>query len=286
MAFELSSNTDGTKLLDSIDIELSGYCNASCVFCPRDKISRTIAILGKDVFVKLLQEISSIRPNGPQVIYLTGLGEPLHNKNIFSFVDDIRKFFPSTRIAITSNGTLLTKETCDAILASNINSFQCSIQSIHKDQYEAVMGIQCLESVIRWMTYLAERRKEFDLDVSVSIVRTTQTTQEVEEYRHFWRGIGVSVCERKVHNRGGFLDRGESHEATTNRSGCGLFNSRLFVAGNGDILACCHDLDGQSRLGTIGMDSLLPILVKKLKMAEEKKLFPMCAKCNDSCGQY
>jgi MoaA/NifB/PqqE/SkfB family radical SAM enzyme len=279
------STTDLSTRLDTIDIELSGYCNANCIFCPRDKMTREKANLKEEFFDQLLREVSLLRPMGPRAFYLTGLGEPLYNKNIVNFAGSIRRIFPGTQIAVTSNATLLTLELCEAILGSEINSFQCSIPTINESEYETIMGNRHFQSVVHWMTYLAERKKSAGLEVSVTIVRTTQTDQEVQEYRNFWERRSVCVSERKVHNRGGFLDSGDSLEIK-NRFGCALFNARLFVAGNGDILACCHDLDGLSCLGTIGVQFLSAMLSAKTEMVRKQQLFPMCAKCNDSCGQY
>jgi sulfatase maturation enzyme AslB (radical SAM superfamily) len=279
-------NSDLASFLETVDIELSGHCNARCIFCPRDKMIREKAILTEETFRRLLLGIAEIRPTGPRAFYLTGLGEPLLNRNIFDFAGSIRRHFPGTHIAVTSNGALLDLELCEAILGSEINSFQCSVPTIDEVSYEAVMGHKNFQSVIHWMTYLAEKKKAAGIEISVTMVRTTQTDSEVSSYRDFWEHRSVHVSERKVHNRGGFLEGAEPQETAIQRVGCGLFNSRLFVAGNGDLLACCHDLDGQSKLGTIGTDTLYSVLSSKKDMISRKKLFPMCFKCNDSCGQY
>lgn len=272
------------EALDSIDIEVSGRCNAHCSFCPRERLTREVAILDVSVFDTLLREIREIRAEGPSMVYFTGLGEPLYNRNVFMFADKMKKAFPNCSIGMTSNGTLLDKGICDQLISSEINGFECSFQSVNKVDYETAMGRGSFDRVVGWMSYLAKNNngKVF----SVSTVINGQSLDEIEEYRLFWEKIGVNVSAREIHNRGGFLKKEEGLEEIAVRNGCGLFNSRLFVAGNGDVLACCHDLDGQSKLGTIGVDSLLSILDKKRKLAEEKQLFPMCSFCNDSCGQY
>jgi sulfatase maturation enzyme AslB (radical SAM superfamily) len=135
------------------------------------------------------------------------------------------------------------------------------------------------ETVIKWLTYLAERRNETGLQITTTFVKTTQSEEDIEAYYQYWERLGVVVGINELHSRGGFLVGVGSEKRT--RMSCSIFNSRLFVAGNGDILACCNDLDGQSKLGTIGIDSLGSILGKKMTMIADEKLFPMCKMCND-----
>jgi len=272
---------DFEPMLYTIDLELSGHCNAHCVFCPRDKMSREKSYLSKEKFEILLQEVSAIRPDGPKGILFCGFGEPLLNKYLFEFADRINDVLPDALVVVVSNASALNKETCDAILSGNIFTFSCSMYSIDKEQYDANMRGLNFESVMHWMTYLAERKMETGLQISVTYVRNTQTDLEIEEYFQFWKSLSVQVGELKQHNRGGFLDCSGSL-IKRGRKRCSIFNTRLFVAANGDVLACCQDLDGQSRLGTIGIDSLHSILAKKMIMIENEQLFPMCAKCNDA----
>lgn len=276
-------NPDFKSMLYTIDLELSGHCNASCVFCPREKMSREKSLLSKDTFEILLQEVSVIRPEGPKGILFCGFGEPLLNKSLCQFADRINDVLPDTLVVVVSNASALDKETCDAILASNIFTFSCSMYSTNKEKYEASMRGLDFESVMHWMTYLAERHMETGLQISLTYLKDTQTEREIEEYCQYWKQLGVQVGEIMLHNRGGFLDTPGDFKKRQ-RKRCSLFNTRLFVAGNGDVLACCQDLDGQSKLGTIGKDSLHSILVKKKAMIEKEQLFPMCAKCNDAAA--
>lgn len=269
------------SMLDEIDIELSGNCNANCVFCPRTKITREKTTMSPDVFKKLIRDISLVYPDGPRVIYFCGIGEPLLNKNLCDFADTISNVFPDTLIVVVSNGSLLDKSTCDAIAAGGVFAFSCSMQSIQKDSYEAVMRGPSFDSVMHWIKYLAEKQYETGIKVTVTYVRTTQTDKELEEYYQFWKKLGIQVGELRLHNRGGFLENvgsGEKRERTR----CSLFNRRLFVAANGDVLSCCQDLDGQSRLGTIGIDPLPLILERKMDRIMNGRLYPMCAKCTDA----
>lgn len=268
------------SMLESVDIELSGLCNADCTFCPRGKISREKTLMTPDIFEKLIRGIADIHPDGPRQIYFCGLGEPLLNKDLCRLADIVSTMLPDTLVSVVSNGSALTRELCDAILTGGIYIFSCSMQSIHREQYEASMRGARFEQVMRWMKYLAERRWETGLQVIVTYVRIDQSEEEVAEFRHFWGRLGIPVVESRLHSRGGHLDR-EKMVKGREVARCSLFDNRLFVAANGDVLACCQDLDGKSRIGNIGVDPLPVILERKLERIAEARLYPMCCWCND-----
>jgi MoaA/NifB/PqqE/SkfB family radical SAM enzyme len=268
------------SMLDTVDIELSGFCNANCRFCPREKMTREKTLMSPGCFETLLRELSEIHPDGPGQIYFCGLGEPLLNRNLCSFSDIANEVFPDSLVIVVSNGIALNRELCDAMLTSGIYAFSCSMQSIHREKYEAATGGGQYDAVMYWMRYLAEKRWETGLQVTVTYVRTTQTDEELSEYYAYWNSLGIKVGENRLHSRGGNLYREGRPQGRMVRR-CSLFETRLFVAANGDVLACCQDLDGASRLGTIGAEPLSTILQRKKSRIAEGILYPMCAGCDD-----
>lgn len=270
---------DRPMMLYSLDVELSGYCTAHCVFCPRDKMTREKATMSREVFECLIRELADIRQEGPMSIFYSGFGEPLLNTNLFEYTKLLKKQFPGTVVRLVSNGSLLNKELCDNLLSSDISSLSCSVQDIEKNSYEAAMRGPDFDNVVKWLTYIAQNTTETGIQVFVTYVRTDQLDREIEEMMAFWHSRYINVSELKLHNRGGFLFDGAERQHARKR--CSLFNTRTFIAANGEVLACCHDLDGQSRLGTIGQDSLVSILDRKIEMAHENRLFPMCNNCTE-----
>jgi wyosine [tRNA(Phe)-imidazoG37] synthetase (radical SAM superfamily) len=267
-------------LLNTIDIELSGLCNANCVFCPRERMTRERTVLSPLLFERVLHEINEIHPEGPKAIFFSGLGEPLINKNLCRFAEYANIQFPDAFIILVSNGSLLNRKMCDAILASPIYALSCSMQSIYKERYEAYMPGARFETVMRCLKYLAEKRWETGFQLTVTYVRMDQTDEEIQEYNEFWHSLKVQTAELELHNRGGFLDLAKTAEPCYVKR-CLLFEQRLFVAANGDVLACCQDLDGRSKLGTLGIDSLNSILERKKARIVGKRFFQMCEPCND-----
>lgn len=277
------NSSDLAYMLESIDIELSGACNARCSFCPRDKMMREKKNMPPEVLEKLIREIAFIRPDGPKAIFFSGFGEPLLNENLFLFAQMITDAFPKVDLILVSNGGLLDKGICDQLLESSIHTFSCSFQSLDKRFHESRMvGVEH-DNVLRWLNYLAENGRCDGIKIATTCVVTDQDEKELQELRSYWGKRGVSFEEGQLHNRGGFL--GEAGTAERWHQQCMLFNSRIFIAGNGDLLACCNDIDGSTKLGSIVEQSLQEILLKKIEVVKSRKLFSICSRCNDASAQ-
>lgn len=62
---------------------------------------------------------------------------------------------------------------------------------------------------------------------------------------------------------------------------CGLFPKINFITWNGDILACCQDLDGSTKIGNIKDLSLKQLAIEKYEMIIEGSWFNICKHCDD-----
>lgn len=273
------SDIDLSIMLESIDIELSGACNARCVFCPRDKMTREKQNMHPSVMERLISEIASIRPDGPKTIYFSGFGEPLLNKDIFIFARMIMTAFPQTDLVLISNGGLLDQNICDQLLESPVRTFFCSFQSADPELHESRMPGLKHENVANWLAYLALNRSNSGINVAATCVVNEQTEDEITKLKDYFKWLNVPLHLARIHNRGGFFSGAGS--STGVRKHCMLFNTRVFIAANGDLLACCSDIDASTKLGNIASQSLKEILLKKINRIESGHLFAICHKCND-----
>lgn len=62
---------------------------------------------------------------------------------------------------------------------------------------------------------------------------------------------------------------------------CGLFNARSFVSWDGNLLACCHDVHGDTVIGSLFSDSLDALITRKLTIIAEQRFFPICMSCDE-----
>ena len=97
--------------LDWVQVEVTTYCNGSCIYCPHtvmrnDWADRHMSMELFDALVPFLQHTD--------LIYLQGWGEPLLNNNFFDMVQMCKG--QGKRVGFTTNGMLLTEETLQTLL--------------------------------------------------------------------------------------------------------------------------------------------------------------------------
>ena len=96
----------GSPTLDWVQVEVTTYCNASCIYCPHTVMRNSWA--NRHMPIELFYELIPFLGH-TDLVYLQGWGEPLLNNDFFEMVricKDRRK-----RVGFTTNGMLLTEDT-------------------------------------------------------------------------------------------------------------------------------------------------------------------------------
>lgn len=86
------------------------------------------------------------------------------------------------------------------------------------------------------------------------------------------------------HSRGGNLRVPGVYDPKyleTESGKCGLFHFHTFVTWEGDVLACCHDLTGDTQIGNLVNDDVYVIAERKRKIMCDYVSFPLCRKCDE-----
>jgi len=99
-------NKIGSPTLDWIQVEITSYCNAECIYCPHTFMNNNWKNkhMSLDLFYKLIPYV-----NYTDLVYLQGWGEPLLNKDIFEMIRICKN--KGERVGFTTNGMLLTEDT-------------------------------------------------------------------------------------------------------------------------------------------------------------------------------
>lgn len=86
------------------------------------------------------------------------------------------------------------------------------------------------------------------------------------------------------HGRGGNLVNDNIYsppKETLKPNPCGLFVFHTFITWEGDVLTCCHDLTGETKLGNIITDGIDKIVTAKQKFTNNSKFITLCNKCDE-----
>lgn len=123
--------------LDWIQVEVSSYCNAACLYCPRTVYrnnwqNRHMSLA---TFKRLLPAFAKT-----QLVYLQGWGEPFLNPDFLTMASLAKK--RGCRIGVTTNGMLLTPEMMRRLVSGGLDIIAFSMAGIGKENDRIRRGTQ------------------------------------------------------------------------------------------------------------------------------------------------
>ena len=123
------------KYVNIVHLEISSYCNRSCLYCPNSKIPharKQKKLLPETLFLKCLQELAAIRYD--QYIEFNGFNEPLFDEEIFfSRVKAVKEFLPESHLVINTNGDCLTEEYLKRIAAADVQTLLITLHLVPEE---------------------------------------------------------------------------------------------------------------------------------------------------------
>lgn len=192
---EVQFRLGSTRLLyfpNKITIDIGNVCNLKCPLCPTGRGDPGV----KRGFMKLEDYKRIIDEVGP---YLTKLelhnwGEPLLNKDLIPMIQ-----YAKTRnipVQISTNLTVLTKETADALMATRLEKIFISCDAASADTYSIYRvggDFGRLIANIRLLTKARERQKNNYTRVKLLFHVFRHNQHEVEKVKELARDLGVEL---------------------------------------------------------------------------------------------
>lgn len=113
------------KYPDCVVLDTTWVCNLQCKMCHQDsptfKIPKT-----PHISIDLVKRLIPLLRKSPSV-YMLGAGEPMVHPKIYDIVSLIKTECPDTRVAFTSNGTLLTDKNIAKLIDSRLDMISVSV---------------------------------------------------------------------------------------------------------------------------------------------------------------
>ena len=278
----------------TIDIEPTNRCNASCHFCPRDMTPHE-GLMSEEVFDQALsraieyREVVNTVLEGDVQISLCGLGEPLINPRLPSFVAKVRE--AGFHCSISSNAAILDERRAAALLDAGVQAVFLNVGEIG-DEYEAVYKLpfdRTRHNAVRFAELAGDR-----CEVHMVLVDHRRDAEHLEKMRAYWRAEGMRhFVVYDIINRGGslFVDHmqfqnyrelGDAQRILHERAGgvglCGAPLGYLFIGYDGQYYLCCSDWTKQTPMGSVFDESFLSVTRQKLEHVKTRQ--PVCVTCN------
>ncbi len=278
-----------------VSIELTNLCNFRCKFCPQSDPNHFKRVKKSYLSIKnvdlILQKLYIFGYNR-KLIHWTLDGEPFLNRNIYT-IFQLAKNYRFTDQYFATNGSFLTQENV-LKLPTGINYTFCIDFCADKEYFEKFRGTK--GSWLRIKNNIENLLQQDKLSTykiilhdikSFSNISKTQIKKSYSALKSLFPKTPYLIYQQKIfHNAGGFLNNMDN-VYKSNYYLCPYPWSGITIASNGNVVACCRDLEHKTILGNVFEQSLEKIwngkkfveLRYNLKMKNIKKI-PSCCNCD------
>jgi hypothetical protein len=262
----------------SVDLELTNLCENRCAVCPREALVRPRGVMDPQTFSEIARALGEQK----SLVSFSGMGDPLLHPLLFDFCRELKGRGADVYV-LANVGSLARYADPESLVLAGPNSIAVSFPSSRKEVFHRLCpGVsfeQALEAT-RTLIRLARGR----VSIRVSGIRTRINTDEGADFVRFWKTEGVRADLADCHSRGGNLVDSDLYipcNVGLPSGRCGLFAFHTFVTWQGDVLACCHDLAGETRLGNLLEEGPEEIGKRKAEILKEGRMFELCSRCDE-----
>lgn len=167
----------------SVQIEPTGACNFKCIYCYHSlgkSKQRPYKNMPLDLYEKFINESKNFSQKYKSLIFCGG-GEPLLSKDIYRMITLAKEI--SNEVAIITNGSLLTKEVSNKLIASGIDTIRISLQGLNSDDYYKTCGVKLdFEKFLINLDYLNKNKNQ--AKIVLKIPNIALDTKEKKDLFH------------------------------------------------------------------------------------------------------
>jgi sulfatase maturation enzyme AslB (radical SAM superfamily) len=264
------------------DIEASSRCNVRCKFCPRDVLPDT-GLMSRETFLHLLHGVA---PGTTDTFSFVGIGEPLLNPRLGSFLLQTKTWFPKARTWVTSNATLLSEEKLAELLDARLDTLDISFNGTDAATYDGLVRGARFERTMANIERAVRviRDTHGPTRLQINFILTAENLAREEEIKGFWRARGIERFRvQHLHNRAGAIrpEGMTQPDRAGLRGGCQVFGNFHFISWRGDALYCCHDVRRNVRVGNVNGEPWKAIAERKREISRQGAWPEFCAQCTD-----
>lgn len=274
----------GSQGRTGVDIEWTNRCNATCSFCPRDKMP-TQGMMQFEVFKQVIKRCKEM-PVLP-VAKACGTGEPLIHPQSIEYVRYANE--QGFDFNITTNASLLTPEKSKALFDAGLSQLNLSVSATGQ-LYNQIYNLEF--DTVRRNIEAAVQQNPGTCKIMLTIVEFDDNRGQVEELKNFWRNIGINRFNvNSVHNRGGYAEQFCQDAANTEMEKeafqilaenkmshlCMVPYIFVMIGWDGQYYLCCHDWKKRHPMGSVFDLSIEEVEYRKLAATRDRSPCKSCS---------
>lgn len=278
-----------------LNIEVTSYCYADCLMCPRDEV-KSLGYIEMNTIDQIVEKV-----NGVDLweISISGRGEPLLHPDLELILKKLKQL--NCPISIVSTGTYLNSENLDPII-EHIDKLRLSVSSIKPSVFKQIH--RGLDYDKTW----ANIKEIIDIasdKLVIHLVGGEIIFDGLEETVEYLRDRGVEeLYLMPLWNRAGELsqsaDVGKRLElirklkimaseneylnedkkiANEQCKYCSIGDSSLSINYKGELVGCFQDFANENILGDLRSDNLYTLIENRRKILGKMNI---CRECNSA----
>lgn len=267
-----------------VSIESSNICNAKCVMCPYQKMTRKKETMPMTLFKKI---VDNCLAHGIKSFSLSFYNEPFLDLFIFERIGYLKS--KGVRVQLFSNGSVMDNKKIEKILKIGLDAVIFSVDGIKKETYESIRQGLVFEKTVSNILNLIKRKRDLGLEkpkIKLNFIKQELNKAELREFQSFWsdKVDKIYISSDDNRNKAPELFRGE--ESPFASVPCLRLWGEILVMSNGKIPLCCCDYDGEIILGDFNAQDLRDIWysdtfkkIRQLHLNFEADKIPLCKKC-------
>ncbi len=243
-------------------IENTNCCNAQCIMCPRETLTRKLGFMEFGLFEKIIREVSSTGRS--PVVHLHGFGEPLLDESLSERIR-FAKTCGIKHTYLVTNASLLFPETSRKIINAGLDTMKISFYGTDEESYHATMRRLDFKVALHNIRAFVRIRKELNKSTPKLILQHLSletNTARTEEFQSLWRSVldkrtGDCLNRSSLHNYGG----GRAYNRVGEKivSVCFYPWTALSVLCDGRAVTCCMDYNGVQGVGDLNSQSVAEV---------------------------
>jgi MoaA/NifB/PqqE/SkfB family radical SAM enzyme len=239
-------------------IDITELCNLACTHCPHPTFKKSEHYAGRTLdpalSAKAIGEVAEAGPGAVHQVRYASDGEPMLYPGLFSMLTDavVRS---GTFVSLTTNGTLLTPERTERLLATKVSLVDISIDAFTAETYARIRVHGDLSVTRANVERLISRARASGSKtrIVVSYIEQPDNVHETAAFEQFWNDAGAdAVVIRRLHSASGSIipvaDLMRRQATTKVRRACVYPWERIVLTPRGTLAFCPADWTRGSNL--------------------------------------
>ena len=288
---------DSFKYPKEVHFESSSRCNAKCITCPREGMTRQQGEMPNHLFVKGIDEMKEAKWE-PELVHFHLNGEPLFLPigELCWRIKYAEQHLPKgTTFCLFTNASMLTPEVSERLLDSPLGFIVFSIDAGNKEAYaRSRPGLDWDKMVCNIAEFMRIKVEKGSLiKTQTSFIPHIHNQDSLPDYYRLFNSLGIlDVGGGGIVNIGGMVDAkklrlGGQYTKGNIDAPCWRVFRDIDIMSDGRVCVCCQDVQGKLVLGDLNKETLPEIwqgekfeTVRKVHLSMNRESIPHCKDCD------